>query len=116
MRNGCSQVIVENFFEPCILFILGNGPSYGYELMEKLVARHACTVNAGNLYRCLARLHKQGAVKKQVVKGESGPNRTMYSLAPKGKELLDTWIVELTKQKDIISSLINNYQKKYGTR
>jgi len=115
MRINCSHVVLENFFEPCILFLLLEKSSYGYELTKNLKDRCGCLVNIGNLYRGLGRLVKSKDIEKKNVKSEMGPNRVMYELTPKGKILLKDWIVELEEKNKTISKLIKNYKIKYDT-
>jgi len=86
-------------------------PSYGYEIQKALKAHCICEVNIGNLYRCLSRMQKQGYVTRESMKGTIGPKRNSYTITKEGKTYLATWIESLTKQKKVISSLINNYQK-----
>ena len=111
MRTNCSQVVVENFFEPGILYLLLKKPSYGYEIKKALKEDCICEVNVGNLYRCLSRMQKQGYITREAVKSEIGPKRYSYTITEEGKVYLDSWIEALKKQKKVISSLINNYQK-----
>ena len=115
MRTNCSHVVLENFFEPCILFLLLEKSSYGYELTKNLKDRCGCSVNVGNLYRCLSRLVKNKDIEKKKVKSDLGPNRVMYELNPKGKILLNDWIVALEEQNKTISKLIKNYKNKYDS-
>jgi DNA-binding PadR family transcriptional regulator len=115
MRAHCSHVVLENFFEPCILFLLSDKASYGYELTKNLKGKCGCSVNVGNLYRGLGRLVKSGDVKKRSVKSDIGPNRVMYEITPKGKLLLADWIVGLKEQNKLISKLITNYKNKYDS-
>ncbi len=113
MRKHCSKVIVENFFEPCILYLLVLKPSYGYELNQKLLDNCGCNVNIGNLYRCLSRLTKKGFITKKKSKSEVGPSRIEYAITDKGHELLKEWIEELQTQTHTINTLITNYKKQY---
>jgi len=115
MRTNCSQVVLENFFEPCILFLLLKQSSYGYELTKNLKERCGCSVNVGNLYRGLGRLVKSKDIEKKNVKSELGPNRVMYEITPKGKILLKDWIIGLEEQNKKISQLIKNYKNKYDS-
>jgi PadR family transcriptional regulator PadR len=115
MRTNCSHVVLENFFEPCILFLLSEKSSYGYELTKNLKERCGCSVNVGNLYRGLGRLVKSKDIEKKNVKSELGPNRVMYEITPKGKVLLKDWIVGLEEQNKTISKLIKNYKNKYDS-
>ena len=115
MRKHCSKVIVENFFEPCVLYLLMLKPSYGYELNQKLLENCGCNVNIGNLYRSLSRLTKEGYITKKKVKSDLGPNRVQYSITDKGHTLLKEWIEELETQTQTINTLITNYKKQYET-
>lgn len=111
MRTNCSQVVIENFFEPGILYLLLKKPSYGYEIQKALKKNCICEVNIGNLYRCLSRMQKQGYVTRENTKSTVGPNRYSYTITKEGKTYLSLWIESLKKQKKVISSLINNYKK-----
>lgn len=111
MRTNCSQVIIENFFEPGILFLLLKKPSYGYEIQKALKDDCICEVNIGNLYRCLSRMQKQGYITREAAKSDIGPKRQSYTITKEGKVYLSSWIEALKKQKKVISSLINNYKK-----
>lgn len=111
MRTNCSQVVVENFFEPGILYLLLKKSSYGYEIQKALKENCICEVNIGNLYRCLSRMQRQGYVTRESIKGTIGPKRYSYTITKKGKIYLSSWMESLKKQRRVISSLINNYQK-----
>lgn len=111
MRNNCSQVVLENFFEPGILYLLLKKPSYGYELQKDLSKKCICEINTGNLYRCLARFQKNGYITKKSMLSEIGPKRYIYTITQSGKKYLSKWMDMLKKQNKVISSLIKNYQK-----
>lgn len=111
MRNNCSHTVLENFFEPCSLYLLMKGPSYGYDIQKQLKENRTCDVSIGNLYRCLARLQKQGYITRKGTKSEIGPKRYSYTITKKGKVYLASWMEALKNQKEVINSLIKNYQK-----
>ncbi len=111
MRKLCQPVIVENFFEPCLLYLLLKNPSYGYELNKDLKNNCECQVNIGNLYRGLDRLVKTGCVTKKKSDSDLGPAKIIYKITPKGKTHLATWIKNLEKQNQIIGKLVTNYKK-----
>lgn len=113
MRQYCSQVILENFFEPCVLFLLMQKESYGYELAQELNSRCSCSVNMGNLYRGLGRLQRQGHVKKRRVPSDKGPDKIMYNITPSGEKLLKEWINGLDHQMQALNLLITNYKNLY---
>ena len=111
MRKNCGKVVIENFFEPCVLYLLLRKPSYGYELIKNLKDGCQCNVNAGNLYRGLARLEKEKNIIKRKLKSAFGPDKYIYELTPKGKKLLSGWMDELKHQNLLIDRLIKNYRK-----
>lgn len=115
MRKYCSQAVLENFFEPCVLYLLLKKPGYGYELSKKLKESCHCQVNIGNLYRGLSRLVKSGNISKTMVKSEIGPMKAVYTITPAGKKYLAAWIDSLSVQQKAISKLITNYKNHYET-
>jgi len=110
MRKYCSPVIVENFFEPCILFLMLEKSGYGYELERKLREECGCRVNIGNLYRGLNRLVKQRYIAKKTGVSKIGQKRITYRITNEGKKYLASWIEDLKNQNKIITKLINNYE------
>ena len=115
MKKVCKRVVVENFFEPCVLSLLMQKPSHGYELKSDLDKRCSCQVDIGNLYRSLAKLQKNGHVMKRKVVGEAGPAKQVYEITAQGRKLLAEWIVELKSEVKVINKLISNYKKNYET-
>ena len=113
MKNRCSQVVLQNFFEPCILFYLLQKPGYGYEIQKKLKEGCYCDVNTGNLYRCLARLQKQKYVTKRTEKSELGPKKFAYTITKEGEAYLKSWIDALSEQNKAITQLITNFKSHY---
>lgn len=110
MRKSCSKVVIENFFEPCLLFLLLKKPGYGYEIKAQLDEQCGCQANIGNLYRCLARLTQEGRIAKNSVAGVKGPERIMYSMTPSGKKLLAEWMAELERESAKLNKLITHYK------
>ncbi|MBP6994326.1 PadR family transcriptional regulator [Candidatus Woesebacteria bacterium] len=109
MRTNCSLSILENFFEPCVLALLLQNPSYGYELQKNLNKECMCSVNMGNLYRCLARMTKQKYVIRKEKQGVAGPTQYVYTITAKGKKYLASWIQALAEQEKSIQKLITYY-------
>ncbi len=115
MKKVCKRVVVENFFEPCVLTLLMQKSSYGYELKNDLDKRCSCQVDIGNLYRSLAKLQKNKFVLKSKVASEAGPAKQVYEITEQGRKLLGEWIDELKDEVKIINKLISNYKNNYET-
>ncbi len=108
MRKHCPRIVIENYYEPCILYLLSRGPSYGYKIQQHIETQLSCGVNISNVYRCLSRLHKEHCVTKAHEPSEEGPDRVVYRITREGKTLLKDWIQDLNKQKQIVNKLINS--------
>ena len=72
--------------KPAILAILAGGPSYGYEIIQRIKELSGGRVEwaEGALYPVLHRLERQGYIESFWEKGDSGRRRKYYRLLPKG--------------------------------
>lgn len=73
----------------CVLALLRDGESYGYELAQALHASGLGEVQGGTLYPVLLRLQRAGLVTTSWREGESGPARKYYRLSDAGRTELD---------------------------
>ncbi|MGM9985660.1 MAG: PadR family transcriptional regulator [Bacillaceae bacterium] len=80
--------LLKGILEGCILQIIYDDETYGYEIVEKL--RHFgfkdCT--EGTIYPLLLRLEKNGHLLHTKKASPFGPKRKYYSLSEQGKEEL----------------------------
>lgn len=106
------RVTLERFSEPCILFILSEGESYGYNLFDRLKNSYKCKVNSGGLYRTLMRMEKAGLIKFNSQESNVGPTKKVYQITITGKLALDAWISRLEDQQRIIAQFISRYKMK----
>jgi len=78
-----------------VLALLGEGPSYGYELkpsFEEAIGPQWGELNIGHLYQILDRLVRDDLVTSQVVPQTDRPNKTVYELTDAGRAELDRWL------------------------
>ncbi len=75
---------------PLILAILGEGPSYGYAIIKRVadLSRGELQWTDGMLYPVLHRLERNGLVKAEWGRSESGRRRKYYRLTSTGGEEL----------------------------
>lgn len=72
----------------CLLALIFEEPSYGYEMVEKMKKRGLEPVGEGSIYPLLTRLQREGYVKGYVVKTLEGKRRKYYRVLPAGEERL----------------------------
>lgn len=80
--------------EMCVLHILKNGDSYGYDISEK-ISKYV-EVNEGTIYPILRRLNDFDFVTTYLKESNDGPPRKYYKMTSSGKvryELLkEEWL------------------------
>jgi PadR family transcriptional regulator PadR len=75
----------------CLLAIISEEPSYGYEMVKKLASRGLDLVSEGTIYPVLSRLQKGGLVEGYLVESSGGPARKYYRATKSGASALAEW-------------------------
>lgn len=73
----------------CLLSIIEEEASYGYEMVSKLRDRGLDLASEGSIYPLLSRLQKQGVIEGYLVQSSEGPARKYYRMSDEGREILD---------------------------
>ncbi|MGS2613871.1 PadR family transcriptional regulator [Micromonospora sp. LZ34] len=72
----------------CVLALLCEGESYGYQIAQALDAAGVGPIQGGTLYPVLLRLQRTGLVTAQWREGAAGPARKYYRLTDSGRAAL----------------------------
>ena len=84
-----SSQLLKGVLDMCLLSLIDEEPSYGYEMAAKLNKRGVKLVSDGSIYPTLSRLQKAGLVEGYFVEADgSGPPRKYYGLTEIGKAYL----------------------------
>lgn len=75
----------------CLLSIINDEASYGYEMVSKLRERGLDLASEGSIYPLLSRLQKQGMIEGYLVQSSEGPARKYYRMSADGRATLDLW-------------------------
>lgn len=78
----------------CLLSIIDEEPSYGYEMVSKLRERGLDLASEGSIYPLLSRLQKSGLIEGYLVQSSEGPARKYYRMSDEGREVLEKWTDE----------------------
>lgn len=84
--------LLKGILEGCILSIIEQQPTYGYELSVKLQEFGLTEVSEGSIYPILLRLQKEQLITGTIQKSPAGPNRKYYHLTDKGHKALEAFI------------------------
>lgn len=90
----------------CLLSLIREEPSYGYEMARKLQARGLSLVSEGSIYPLLSRLEKGGLVDGFLVQSTEGPARKYYRITPAGSEHLAEWVREWNTFRDGVDDVL----------
>lgn len=71
----------------CVLRIVADGPTYGYEISQRLEKAGLGEVKGGTLYPMLAKFVAAGVMVTHWQQPEAGPGRKYYQLTEHGQEV-----------------------------
>lgn len=75
----------------CLLSLIDEEASYGYEMVNKLKERGLDLASEGSIYPLLSRLQKQGMIEGYLVQSTTGPARKYYRMSDDGREAIARW-------------------------
>lgn len=78
--------LLKGILEGCVLGIIAQGETYGYDILSRLEAYGFEDLGEGTLYPILTRLDKNGYIACRRAKSPLGPIRKYYSITATGQE------------------------------
>lgn len=75
-------------WDPLVLGLLEQQPDHGYSLVLRIRGQFGLDVSDGSLYPSLFRLEKAGKIEGKWETSESGRQRKVFHLTPKGRQTL----------------------------
>lgn len=84
--------LLKGVLDMCLLSIIDEEPSYGYEMASKLSRRGLDLVSEGSIYPTLSRMQRSGLIEGYFVEADgSGPPRKYYRIGKEGRRTLKEW-------------------------
>jgi PadR family transcriptional regulator len=106
---------VERLGEPALLLLVSDGPTHGYELLERLPALIGEErVDVGNVYRALRAFEEEGLVASEWRADLPGPAKRTYTLTGDGRSVLALWLDSLGALQDGLTTFLDQAKKKGG--
>ncbi|GAV23182.1 PadR family transcriptional regulator [Carboxydothermus pertinax] len=102
--------LLKGILEGCILKIIHDETTYGYEISEKLKAYGFIEICEGTIYPLLLRLEKNGLLVSTKINSPVGPKRKYYSLSEEGKKELDEFYQNWQEISKSVNKLFANYK------
>jgi DNA-binding PadR family transcriptional regulator len=108
--DGWEGTQLRNFIRPCLLLLLRESPSYGYQLLDRLAPFRAKREHGG-LYRALRSLEQDGLVQSDWEIHGGGPDRRLYQVTPEGELGLDAWAASIGETQRVLALYLRRYQR-----
>ena len=102
-------LLPRNFLRPCLLLLLREQPSHGYELLERLRPLGVAGDDPGGLYRALRSLERDGLVRSGWTSSATGPDRRMYELTRPGMQQLHRFAKSLAATRESLDVFLSRY-------
>ena len=102
-----SSQLLKGVLDMCLLALIGEEPSYGYEMVSKLQDRGLELVSEGSIYPLLSRLQKRGLIEGYFVESTGGPPRKYYRIGDEGRRQLADWAVEWGNVSTGVEAVLN---------
>ena len=106
---------VRGFLEPCILFLLSEDDSHGYNLVEglKRFGFDRTPVDPSVIYRTLRRLEAGDLTSSSWdTDSSAGPPRRVYHLTEQGRFWLATWAKDLAETERVLRCFLESYNRR----
>ena len=81
--------LMKGILEGCVLAIIEQGETYGYEILQALDGYGFHDLSEGTMYPVLTRLDKNGCISCRQAKSPLGPIRKYYSITDSGRKYLE---------------------------
>jgi len=106
---------VERFGEPALLLLVSDGPTHGYELLERLPELVGDErVDVGNVYRALRAFEDEGLVVSEWRADLPGPAKRTYTLTDEGRAALAAWLESLAGLRHNLTTFLDQAQRRGG--
>lgn len=102
--------LLKGILEGCILKVISDNETYGYQISEKLKMNGFPEISEGTIYPLLMRLEKNGLVTTIYKESPLGPKRKYFSISPKGREELNNFFIRWVQMEKFINSLFQDYE------
>lgn len=97
--------MLKGILEGCILKIISNNETYGYEISQQLKNYGFSDISEGTIYPLLLRLEKNNLIKAQYRESSLGPKRKYFSITKAGEKELEIFIENWSKLENAVNRL-----------
>lgn len=108
-RSGQRAATSASFLRACVLLLLHERPTHGYDLLERLGRFGFDAGDSGWLYRMLRSLERDRLCASDWGASPAGPRRRTYHLTPSGEEALASSVDSLHASVRAMENYLERY-------
>ena len=99
--------LLHGVLDMCLMSIIDEEASYGYEMVKKLRERGLNLASEGSIYPLLSRLQRQNMIEGYLVQSSEGPARKYYRMSKQGRSALKQWSADWAGFRDSVDGVLN---------
>ncbi len=104
--EGCQFGLPRTYLRPCLLLLLSEGESHGYDLLEQIRALGLVGADAGGLYRTLRAMERDGVLRSWWEPSDAGPARRTYEITDDGRRALRVAMDSLEETQRLLTQIL----------
>ncbi len=107
---GISSDVIRGYNDTMILFLLLEGPSYGYEISKRIreISQGKYMIKETTLYSAFTRMEKNGYIQSFYQTAENGKRRTYYQITEEGMK----YYQQKYEEWDLTREVVQHFMKK----
>lgn len=106
---GHHSQMLKGLLDMCLLAIVSEGPSYGYDMVRRLNDRGLEVAGETSIYPVLRRLGKRELIESYLRDSPSGPARKYYRITPAGRRRLTAWAADWETLKSGVDDVLRDH-------
>lgn len=100
--------LMHGTLQGCILKIISQKMTYGYEILELLKQNGFDEMSEGTLYPLLLRLEKQGSIRSRLFPSPLGPRRKYFEITDSGRSYLSAFEAHWKKLHQSVNRILRS--------
>ncbi len=104
-------VMAGSYVRPCLLLLIAEAPSHGYDLVERLSGLGLADVDSATVYRALRALDDDGLVECWWEESGAGPVRRRYRITGDGLTSLEEWAAGVGDSASFLNAFVGRHRR-----
>ncbi|MFP5318516.1 MAG: helix-turn-helix transcriptional regulator [Acidimicrobiia bacterium] len=100
-----------NYLQGCLLLLLAEFPSHGYELVERVSDLGIPTIDPPAVYRALRAMSEDGLLESSLDDSGPGPTRRCYRVSDSGAAALEAWAATVNDSASSLNSFVTRHRQ-----